>query len=75
MPSAEMNDFEMRKNAFLPRYKALIDEFQVDLHSTPIFVPTEEGMWSLTEFAMRVDIVDTKMVPKASPIQFPNIQF
>lgn len=68
-----MKDFENRRSAFLQEYKALIDKYQVDFLSTPMYMPTKDGTWSTHEFGMRVDVVDTKDSPTKSPLQFQNI--
>lgn len=68
------NDFDIRRNAFIIEYKALIDKYQVDFLSTPMLVPTDKGTWSLQEFATRVDVINTKDFPTKSPLQFGNIK-
>lgn len=73
MPEEQKNDFPERREGFLKEYKQLIDKYQVDFLSTPVALPTERGSWSLTEFGMRVDVMDTKNLPTPSPLQFKNI--
>ena len=53
----EEKTFEQRKTEFLAKYKSLIDEYQVDWLSFPMFRPNNEGIW---EVVIQTKLADTK---------------
>lgn len=74
MPEQTPNDFPERRESFLKEYKQLIDKYQCDFMSSPMLVPTPNGVWSMNEITFRVDVMDTKNAPTKSPLQFQSIQ-
>ncbi len=59
-----MDEFEKKKAEFLEKYKALIDEYQLDFASFPVLVPNAQGVF---EIRINTDVIDTAHRPIKSP--------
>lgn len=57
-------DVQIRKDAFLEKYKALIDEFKIDWMSYPVMTPNDKGTW---DFTIQTQLADTANQPIKSP--------
>lgn len=55
LTAEQQADVEERTKKFLEGYKALVEEFQVDLAQIPQFVPTNRGLFSLAIIAQPMD--------------------
>ena len=51
------NEVQVRKDAFLEKYKALIEEYKVDWMSYPVMMPNDRGTW---DFTIQTQLADTK---------------
>lgn len=56
-----------RAQEFLTKYKALVDEMQIDLATYPVFVPDGQGGFKVIVQTTPVDITNQPNQPKKSP--------
>lgn len=66
LTSEQQEDATKRVGDFLQRYKALIDELQVDFVSYPMFQPNDKGTYDIV---IQTHPVDRKHLPQKSFIQ------
>lgn len=60
----QLKDIQERREAFLQKYKELIDEYKVDFLAYPVFIPNDRGTFEIT---LRQELADTKYSPVKSP--------
>ncbi len=65
MDKTQEAEFVKRRDEFLQRYKALIDELEVDFISIPQYVPNDKGTW---ETLITSQVMDKKNQLTPSPI-------
>lgn len=60
-----MNEWDTRKSSFLEEYKVLIDKYNVDFVSFPVFIPTKGGIFNV---AIQTEVMDKGMMGTPSTI-------